>query len=371
MHSPAESRLSEPHSAGSGFADNFSAPSQRLANVRSPLGSRAVSPSTPAISGPAPPSGAAPPSASTKSRRTAEEKRRREETELRLLIQKEMDQARILHARILQNESQLASLAKQVDKQHEAAETERSGLQGEVKKWEKRLKQRQDAVAQKRTELDDMDNRVTHLRGQKNAQRICLASFFLRNDMKPDVSVDPEQIFSSAKGAGSSSPHHRHRSRGQQPEGKSLSLGGVRGGADHDMSPGPEASGEDGIRRRSIRSNSRAGGGQLGLGRRTSVVVNELEIEPQLEHMRTKLHQIQHDTNKTRSAATQSVRSDLQALYSELASLEHEVTASAGVFESDDSGSLTPTSAAIATGVADQRPRSASRARSTVTAATR
>lgn len=342
--------------------------SQRLAAVKSPLGSRAVSPSTPGV-GNQPPSAQAAPTAggpasssTAKTRRTAEEKRRREETELRLLIQKEMDQARILHARILQNETQLASLAKQVDKQYEAAETERSGLQGEVKKWEKRLKQRQEAVAQKRQEVDDMDNRVTHLKGQKNAQRICLASFFLRNDMKPDVPVDPEQIF-SVKSGGPSSPHHRHRSQRQQQqqEGKSISLGGMRGVSEHDVIATND-NGDDANRRRSVRSNSRAG---LAAGRRTSVVVNELEIEPQLEHMRTKLHQIQHDANKVRSAATQSVRSDLQALYSELASLEHEITASAGVFESDDSGSLTPTSAAIATGAlgADARPRSASRSR--------
>jgi hypothetical protein len=343
---------------------------QRLTAVKSPLGSRAVSPSTPGMQPPSSQTSAAA-GGTTKTRRTAEEKRRREETELRLLIQKEMDQARILHARILQNETQLASLAKQVDKQHEAAETERGGLQGEVKKWEKRLKQRQEAVAQKRQELEDMDNRVTHLKGQKNAQRICLASFFLRNDMKPDIAVDPEQIFTTLKGPGPSSPHHRHRSQRQpQQEGKTISLGGIRG-AENDVHPAAADNADDAARRRSVRSNSRAG---LAAGRKASVVVNELEIEPQLEHMRTKLHQIQHDANKVRSAATQAVRSDLQALYSELASLEHEITASAGLFESDDSGSLTPTAAAIVTGAAapgDSRPRSASRSRGPVSTAQR
>lgn len=346
MISPAESRLSDgPHSTASApsfAAADGSASHQRLGVARSPVGSRAVSPATPGAPQPQPPAGG------SKNRRTAEEKRRREETELRLLIQKEMDQARVLHARILQNESQLASLAKQVDKQNEAAETERGGLQGEVRKWEKRLRQRQEAVELKRCELQEMDLRVAYLRNQKNSQRICLASFFLRNDMKPDISIDPEQIFSVTKGAGSPSPHHRHRTRVGAHEGRSLSLGGARGSEPpRAESPPPgQVDGEDGdkLRRRPMRSNSR-----VGAGRRTSVVVNELEVEPQLEYMRPKLHQIQHDTNRVRSAATQSVRNDLLALYSELAALEHEehVAAAApcavGQHDSgEDSGSCTP-----------------------------
>lgn len=274
----------------------------------SPAVSRAISPS--AGSSAASPSATAA-GGTAKAKRSAEEKRRREEAELRILIQREMEQARTLHQRILQNESQLAALAKQLDKQTEATDTERKGMQGEVKKWEKRLRQRQDAIADKRAELQEYEAQVAHLKAQKNVQKVCLASLFLRADMRPDIAIEPTEIFSAAHMSANSVQRQRSASKNASH-------------CDEPQAQDDDDPGSPGSRRRSLRNAASPAGVRAGGARRaSSVVVRDLQIEASLEHLRPKLHQLQHDAMAARTALTQPIRTELNDLFMELAALEN------------------------------------------------
>lgn len=233
-------------------------------------------------------------SSQQKQRRLAEEKRRREEAELRILIQQAMEEGRTLHGKILQNETQVAVLSKQVEVQTSAVEADLKQLEAEGAKWEEQLRKRQGAINEKRAVLEDLDRRLKQLRAQRSLQKVCLSAQFIPKDWKPDVKLDDGDVADQRQNPSSPSPR-TPRSHGG-------------GGEDADAaSPSPE-------RRLSMRGPQRS--------RRTaSVVLTELELEPALEHLRPKLHQVQHDSIAERTAFTQQVRTQLQDLYAELASL--------------------------------------------------
>ena len=257
----------------------------------------------------------------TTTRKGQEDKRRREEAELRRMIQKEMQKANDTQLLLDEQDSQIAAVEKQAGAREEMAEAQKRQMLGDVAKWERRLAQRLEGFAIREKELGDIEEQVRALQLQQTQHKLTLSAKFLRHDMKPDFAVDPSEIFARSslshkagsplkRAASQLGPQHQLAS----PDGGSASKPLGRHRAASMKGAPPSSDGAD-------------ASSPLKRERGASVVVKELDLEPQLDHLRGQMLAIQHETNLQRAKYTGDVKAELRKLHLELSSEASNSTA--------------------------------------------